>query len=171
MSFIPSIVTLMNLCFGALSLIGTINHNYRMAGICILIAVVMDSLDGRMARRLGVSSEMGKELDSLSDLVSFGAAPALMVLTMIPDPDSMMKHGYVVLAAICIIYILCGAFRLARFNILNIHDHYVGIPITLAGVFVAVVSLVLPHMTMWIYMLMMAVLACLMVSKITIKKI
>lgn len=171
MNFLPSIVTLLNLCFGTISLICTINHDYRMAGLCILIAVVMDSLDGRVARKLNVSSELGKELDSLSDLVSFGAAPALMVLTMIPDPDSLMKYGYIILAAICIIYILCGAFRLARFNILNIHDHFVGIPITLAGVLVAIVTLALPHMSMWFYMLMMAVLAYLMVSKITIKKI
>ena len=75
---IPSIFTLANLLFGFLALILVIDENYTIAAAMILVSVLMDSLDGKVARRLSVSSDFGKELDSLSDLVSFGVAPAIL---------------------------------------------------------------------------------------------
>lgn len=169
MNFLPSFVTLLNLVFGSLSVIYTINGDFRLAALFILIAVVMDALDGKVARRFNASSELGKQLDSLSDLVSFGVAPALLVLTMVGQ-SSVIQYSSLILTIISVIYILCGAFRLARFNISNITDHFEGIPITLAGTIVAVVVLLLPSMSILIYMALLVVLAYLMVSKITVKK-
>ena len=77
-SLVPNGLTSMNLVFGMCSILCTFNNNLTMGAICILLALVADGLDGRSARALGVSSEIGKEMDSLCDLVSFGAAPAIL---------------------------------------------------------------------------------------------
>ena len=78
-SCIPNIFTFINLSCGVLSLLSTHKGNYGVAGIFILIAGLVDRYDGRVARFLQVSSELGKELDSLADLVSFGVAPSLLM--------------------------------------------------------------------------------------------
>ena len=77
-SLIPNMLTSSNLVFGMCSIISTFNGNLFMGSVFILIALVADGLDGRAARFFGVSSEMGKEMDSLCDLVSFGAAPGIL---------------------------------------------------------------------------------------------
>ena len=83
---IPCLFTSGNLSFGVLSMMMTLHGEYVWAGICILLAVVCDACDGRSARALGVAGEFGKELDSLSDVVSFGAASAFLIYTVV--------HGY-----------------------------------------------------------------------------
>ena len=75
---LPNIVTLSNLIFGVISLWLTMEGQYKEAAVAILLAMILDGLDGRLARRFEVTSDFGKELDSLSDLVSFGVAPALL---------------------------------------------------------------------------------------------
>lgn len=171
MNFLPSTVTLLNLCFGSLSLIYTLNHNYRWAALFILLAMIMDAIDGRVARRFKVTSDFGKELDSLSDMVSFGAAPSLLVLAMFSASFTEILYGYAVLTAVCIIFILCGAYRLARFNVLNINDHYIGVPITMAGSLVALLVLLLPGLSSWFFVLILIALSFLMVSRVTIRKL
>ena len=121
-------MTLLNIIFGSLSLVYTLNNEYSTAAIFILLAVLMDSLDGRIARKLDISSQFGKELDSLCDLVSFGVAPSLLVYSQVLDP-----YVYSLGLVAAILYIVCGAFRLARFNVLNMSDSFMGIPITMAG--------------------------------------
>ena len=76
---IPSAFTLGNLFFGFWSIISAFNGNFRQAGWFILYAGILDSLDGRVARRMGAGSRFGAELDSLVDIVSFGVAPALLI--------------------------------------------------------------------------------------------
>lgn len=76
---IPCLFTSGNLSFGVLSMIMTLHGLYTWAGVCILLAMVCDACDGRSARALGVAGDFGKELDSLSDVVSFGAASAFLI--------------------------------------------------------------------------------------------
>ena len=78
-SCLPNIFTFINLGCGVLSLLATHEGNYVKASIFILIAGLVDRYDGRVARYLQVSSELGKELDSLADLVSFGVAPSILL--------------------------------------------------------------------------------------------
>ena len=77
-SSIPNIFTFINLSFGILSLLSTFDDNYSLACIFILLAALVDRYDGRIARYLQVTSDLGKELDSLADLVSFGVAPSIL---------------------------------------------------------------------------------------------
>lgn len=158
-------VTLLNIIFGSLSLVSTLHANYKAAAWFILIAVVMDGMDGRIARKLGVISDMGKELDSLCDLVSFGVAPALLlysqVLHMLP---------YLLGPVSVVLYIMCGAFRLARFNVLNIHEYFVGVPITLAGAILAFVSLLALNIPDYLIVLIVICLSFIMISNIKVRK-
>ena len=167
---IPSIFTLANLLFGFLALIWVIEGNFTLAAAMILLSVLMDSLDGKVARRLSVSSDFGKELDSLSDLVSFGVAPAILTYQAILQPQQPSYVRYIGLG-IAIAFALCGAVRLARFNMLNITTHFVGVPITFAGGFMALLMLLRNMMPWYIYPAGMAILAFLMVSTFKVPKL
>ncbi|AFQ44562.1 CDP-diacylglycerol--serine O-phosphatidyltransferase [Desulfosporosinus meridiei] len=168
-SMIPSIFTLANLLFGFLALILVIEQQYTLAAAMIVLSVLMDSLDGKVARRLSVSSDFGKELDSLSDLVSFGVAPAILTYQAIlyPQPDYVRYIGL----GIAAVFALCGAVRLARFNMLNITTYFVGVPITFAGGFMALLMFFRNMLPWYIYLGSMLVLACLMVSRIKVAKL
>lgn len=158
-------ITLLNIIFGTLSLIYTMRGDFNTAAIFILLAVLMDSLDGKVARRLDIMSQLGKELDSLCDLVSFGVAPALLIYAQVLDPY-IFSLG--VLAAV--LYIVCGAFRLARFNVLNISDYFIGIPITMAGAIVAVISLLAAWLPSTLILAILLLLAIMMVSNFKVPK-
>ena len=131
--FIPNLCTSMNLVFGMCSIISTYNGDIFFASVFILLALVADGLDGRTARFFGVSSEMGKEMDSLCDCVSFGAAPGFLAY-------SFALHEYGLLGALAvIIYAVCGMWRLARFNVNAsiIHGYFMGVPIPAGGCLIA----------------------------------
>lgn len=81
-SCIPNLFTFINLSCGIFSLLNIFHTNYTISGIFILIAGLVDRYDGRVARYLNVSSDLGKELDSLADLVSFGVAPSFLIYTL-----------------------------------------------------------------------------------------
>lgn len=162
--FIPNIVTLSNLGFGVTSLWFTMDGNYKEAAIAILFAMVLDGMDGRLARRFKVSSDFGKELDSLSDLVSFGVAPALLTFGAV-----LTAYGYWGLL-ISIAFALCGAIRLARFNILNIKTHFVGVPITFAGPLMAIFVLLSNRLPLVFYPIASIALSYLMISNIRVPK-
>lgn len=157
-------ITLLNVIFGSLSLIYTLNGNYKISAFYILLAVVMDGMDGRVARRLDIMSELGKQLDSLCDLVSFGVAPALLLYAQV-----MNNFSYDIGTLLFLFFIVCGAFRLARFNILNLKYHFMGIPITLAGTIMALVSLQAQNIPDLVIGLITFSLAVLMVSNIKIR--
>ena len=167
---IPSIFTLANLLFGFFALIWVIEGNFTLAAAMILLSVLMDSLDGKVARRLSVSSDFGKELDSLSDLVSFGVAPAILTYQAILQPQQSLLVRYVGLG-IAVGFALCGAVRLARFNMLNITTYFVGVPITFAGGFMALLMFLRNMMPWYIYPASMMILAFLMVSTFKVQKL
>lgn len=125
LSILPNACTSMNLVCGYLSLVLTSQGEFLYAGWLILLANVFDILDGRLARLTSVESRFGAELDSLADLVSFGVAPAFLVYMRYLEHDRIF--GLVVTA----IFVLCGALRLARFNVTppSKHDVFQGLPI------------------------------------------
>lgn len=161
---LPNIVTLSNLIFGVISLWLTMEEQYKEAAVAILLAMILDGLDGRLARRFEVTSDFGKELDSLSDLVSFGVAPALLTYASVL---SSFKHLGLCIA---IIFALCGAIRLARFNVLNSDTYFIGIPITFAGSLLALFVLLAHRLSFYVYPGVTLLLSFLMVSNIKIPK-
>ena len=108
---IPNMITLMGLSAGLTAIRMGIEHRYQLAIAMILIAAVLDALDGRVARMLKASSRFGAELDSLADFVNFGVAPAIIVFTW--ALDDLRSIGWIAV----LIYSLCAALRLARFNV------------------------------------------------------
>lgn len=126
-AMIPNLLTAGNLWLGILAIISAFKGDFKVASIYIIIAAFLDGLDGKAARKLNVSSEFGKQLDSLCDLVSFGVAPGILAYAV------ALQDYAVIGIIISLIYITAGAFRLARFNVLNITTHFIGIPITIAG--------------------------------------
>ncbi len=127
LSAIPHLFTLLNLAFGVISIVLTMRGDFRYAALVVVGSLVADGLDGRLARILRADGEFGKELDSLADLVSFGTAPALLLYEMI-----LKDLGYFGLA-VAIVFPMCGALRLARFNIIKTSGFFLGVPITAAG--------------------------------------
>lgn len=161
---IPSIITLTNLLLGVVSLIYTVEREFTMAALMILLAMILDGMDGKLARRLDASSAFGKELDSLSDLVSFGVAPAILVFV-----SKLSTLGLIGLI-IALAFALCGAIRLARFNVLDITTHFLGIPITAAGSLMALMVLLGGKIPFLSYPLIMVGLSYLMISNIKFPK-
>lgn len=129
-SWLPCLLTLLNLLSGLFSLIFILKGRLIMAVVMFASAAFFDSVDGRVARRLDAVSELGKELDSLSDLLSFGVVPALILYQVIARYNFKFDIIEFIFPAI---YIICGALRLARYNILNIKQHFLGMPIPVAG--------------------------------------
>lgn len=173
-SCIPNIFTFINLSCGIISLLHTFNHNYLFASFFIILAALVDRYDGRIARYLNVSSELGKELDSLADLVSFGVAPAILVFIMY-DLYKVGPHGIIGLIVL-LVFPICGAYRLARYNISTFDGVFTGVPITIAGSLVAIfVFFTLKahrsnHILPYIIMLIMILLSYFMVSTYKLKK-
>jgi CDP-diacylglycerol--serine O-phosphatidyltransferase len=119
---IPNLFTLLSLAIGINSIRLAIDGHWESAVGSIVIASIIDGLDGRIARILNVSSKFGAELDSLCDLVNFGVAPGLMIYFWIVAPlDVEIKK---LSWAISIIFIICVSIRLARFNIDSSSDPY-----------------------------------------------
>ena len=163
-TMIPNALTAANLWLGVFAIINTIGGNFTLAAIYILVAAVLDGLDGKAARKLDATSEFGKQLDSLCDLVSFGVAPAILVYTLALEP---FRIPAIVLTAV---YITAGAFRLARFNILNVTTHFIGIPITIAGAILAVLVLFGSDLSPLIFGGVTLLLSVLMVSNLNTPK-
>ncbi len=109
----PNLLTLSSLCFAFFSMLKTSEGAYTFAAWLLLISFVCDGFDGKVARLLNASSELGAEFDTLSDFVAFGIAPAFLVYKY-----ALSNLGILGIAAV-LIYITCGGFRLARFNLSN----------------------------------------------------
>jgi CDP-diacylglycerol--serine O-phosphatidyltransferase len=108
---LPNAITLIGVCIGLTSIKFALDGKFALAIIAILFAGLMDALDGRIARLIKGTSKMGKELDSLGDVISFGVAPAFIMYFW--SLQYLEKLGWFV----CLMYVVCVALRLARFNI------------------------------------------------------
>jgi CDP-diacylglycerol--serine O-phosphatidyltransferase len=166
---IPNLITTASLFSGFYAIVSSIKGRFEPAALAILVAMVLDGLDGRLARLTHTTSGFGVQYDSLSDLVAFGVAPALLVyLWALQD---FGRFGWVA----AFLFVACGALRLARFNVQtgSIDPRYFnGLPIPAAAAFVATGVLFYLTLGDWAYLrhayvlVMIYVLSFLMVSNI-----
>ena len=170
-SCIPNIFTFINLGCGILSLMASYNDKFFLAAALIIIAALVDRYDGRIARYLNVSSDLGKELDSLADLVSFGVAPAVLMFT-IYNLQNIGPYG-VIGYSLLIVYPICGAFRLARYNTAQFDGVFTGVHITVCGCILAIYALLTyeKFISPILPILFLIIFSYLMVSNFKLKKI
>ena len=131
---LPNLFTTGNMFFGFFSMVQSLKGNFLMAAYAIVAAAVFDLLDGRVARLTHATSKFGMEYDSLSDLVSFGVAPAILLYLWALRPFE--RYGWLA----CFVYMACGALRLARFNVQSTSiekKYFQGLPIPMAAGIVA----------------------------------
>ena len=135
---------------------------FTAAALLVFAAMIADGLDGRAARYFGVSSEFGKELDSLCDAGSFGVAPAYLAYAY------MLKDFGWAGAAVAAAFAACGALRLARFNVMTgvVKGYFLGLPIPAAGCTVATFVMTGMKPAGWLFPLLVAIFAYLMVSTV-----
>jgi CDP-diacylglycerol--serine O-phosphatidyltransferase len=197
MKQIPNLFTLLNLVFGCLAIIYilqsgevrlTVNDEDAIlnlpekiwwGSICIGIAAVIDFLDGFVARLFKATSTLGKELDSLADIVSFGVAPGMILfqllrITFIQQVNGLDVSTWALIPAI--LFPCAGAFRLARFNTASVDESgFTGVPIPAAGLVVASLPLIIWYndynltsiiLNKWFLYLVTLLLSYLMISKL-----
>lgn len=176
-AWIPNALTLGNLTAGFVSVVlsgsGT-PEGVRVAAILILVAAILDGLDGQTARFLKVDSPIGKELDSLADCVAFGVAPACLAYRVYLSGIRVTIAGPQVDLGILLVAIfpVCAAYRLARFNVKSSPHSFSGLPSPVAGVLVALAILTLPGIPLprVVFAVAYCVVAVLMVSTISYSK-
>ena len=110
-TILPNMFTLVGVCIGLTSIKFAFDERFGLAIICIIVAGLIDGLDGRIARLIKGTSQVGKELDSLTDVISFGVAPAFIMYFW--QLNALGRVGWL----ICLVYVICVALRLARFNV------------------------------------------------------
>ena len=142
---LPTAFTVGSMFCGYLSIWKSIHASFEWAAALILIAGVLDGLDGRVARMTGTASEFGKQYDSLADLVSFGVAPAILLyFWCLSGETDLQRLGFMT----SFLFVVCGSMRLARFNLqAHIVDkrYFVGLPIPMAASVPATCALAAPH--------------------------
>ena len=146
--YLPSLITLANLFLGFLSVLYIQKGDFVFACHLILIAALLDSFDGKLARKIGVVSAFGKEIDSLADVVSFCLAPSFLVFNILYDPNLTsynFQFFFLYIAFLSSFPLLMGAIRLARFNVEHneeeIKEYYVGLPSPMSAI--AICSIIL----------------------------
>ena len=133
---LPNMLTLIGVCIGLTSIRFALSGEFHLAIIAIIIAALIDGLDGRIARLIKGTSKVGKELDSLTDMISFGVAPAFIMYFW--KLNTLGRFGWL----LCLIYVICVALRLARFNISSNQDpswkdnFFEGVPSPAGGILV-----------------------------------
>ena len=108
---LPNMLTLIGVCIGLTSIRFALDGRFELAIIAIIFAALIDGLDGRIARLIKGTSKVGKELDSLTDMISFGVAPAFIMFFW--KLNTLGRFGWL----LCLVYVICVALRLARFNV------------------------------------------------------
>lgn len=163
---LPNLLTTLNMFFGFFAIIYAIYGEFLTSAGAIVVAAIFDLLDGRVARMTQSTSRFGAEYDSLSDLVSFGLAPGLLLFLWSLQPFGRL--GWLA----CFFYVACGALRLARFNVQTAttgKSHFEGLPIPMAAGIVASSVLAFEDLEMdatrsWILLAMTFLLGFVMVS-------
>ena len=133
---LPNILTLFGVCIGLTSIKFAFDGRFELSVIAIIVAGIIDGLDGRIARLIKGTSKVGKELDSLTDVISFGVAPAFIMYFW--KLNTFERLGWL----LCLVYVICVALRLARFNINSNQDpswrdnFFEGVPSPAGGILV-----------------------------------
>lgn len=159
---LPSFLTLANMFFGFFALIHALSGKFSTAAYLIMIAAFLDLMDGRIARMTGTQTDFGKQLDSLSDLASFGLVPALVVYLYALEP--LGRLGWL----LAFFFTACGAIRLARYNVLSVKTggaFFIGLPIPVAAMNLVLLMLFFPESS-HVFPYVVFVNGCAMVSTI-----
>lgn len=172
-AILPNLVTLLSLCAGLTSIRMSFEGRFEMAVYAILLAAVLDGLDGRLARYLRVTSKFGAELDSLSDFLSFGVAPPLLLFVW--NFHDINSFGWLAV----VLFAIAGALRLARFNTMLGEDKpawqgnfFTGVPIpagalaVLLPVYIDAVGIDVPEAAAPVVVAYVVLIAALMVSRV-----
>ena len=160
-----NLMTLTNLSLGGFAIMIAVRGQLNLSLLLIFLAALADRFDGLIARKLNIESELGKQLDSMSDIISFGVAPALLLYQGILNLFGFPGLFFTVL------YIGCGAFRLARFNITESNGYFTGMPITAAGCLLTLSYFGIPYLPPHSFLFIIIILSILMVSSFKLKKI
>lgn len=135
---LPNLFTAASIFSGVFSIISAVNGNFEKAAWLIMLSLIFDGLDGRVARLTNTCSKFGVEFDSLADMVAFGVAPALLMYLFVGHEFG--RFGIVASA----VFVIFGAIRLARFNVMTVTSEpsvFIGVPIPTAAVFVSLLVL------------------------------
>jgi CDP-diacylglycerol--serine O-phosphatidyltransferase len=135
LKMIPNMLTFSNGLLGISAIMilawSELSSKVLIASALVAVGAAIDFLDGYLARKLNASSDFGKQLDSFADLLSFGIAPMFILHYM---ADGL---GMAFILPISVVYLIAGVYRLARYNINDFSNHFMGLPITVAGVILA----------------------------------
>src|SRR5712692_5125143 len=182
LSIVPSLFTIGNIFCGYYSIISTLRGNWDYAAILIGIGYILDGLDGRIARLTKTASDFGLQLDSIADVITFGVAPAMLAFSWgfgaIEGIDGSAKHVHQLGSLASFAFVVCGALRLARFNLqakkppeTSSKRYFVGLPIPAgAGMIAAVVhffktpTLLVGSALLWSFLILLV--AFLMISTV-----
>lgn len=136
---IPNMCSILNACSGIIAILISLFHQTTtsifIACLFILIGVFFDTIDGALARNFHAESDIGKELDSFADLITFGLAPVTVFLTMHTLGNDKI---HIIQIAIATFYVACAMYRLARYNTSPPKDYFEGVPSTLSGLLLSV---------------------------------
>jgi len=169
----PNMITMLNLVAGFFSILMSVQEKYEYAVWLVFLALILDSLDGHVARIFGNETQFGRELDSLADAVSFVVAPCMLVSKV------FFLNVSVAFLLIVVFYLCSGIFRLARFNVNPIHGGYFeGLP-TPAAALTLMMTMLAFHKNLWIersfslisVVFLMTALGFLMISDIPYPKV
>ena len=170
MKHIPNVLTLTNMMLGlaAILFLLQVNHSHKsfMVTGFIILGGIADFFDGFLARKLNSATDIGKQLDSFADLITFGIAPVSLVNYL-----GYWGHSALVILS-SLLFVSAGAYRLARYNLGNFSNYFMGLPIPIAGILLAAYSVVVvpwlsneyPHWASLITAVVLILLALLMVS-------
>ncbi len=178
---IPNMCSILNACCGVMAILVALffqtTTSIYISCLLILVGVFFDTIDGTLARNFHAESDMGKELDSFADLLTFGAAPVIVFLAL-----HNLGHEHFHFSQIIIVtfYVACAMYRLARYNTSPPKDYFEGIPSTFSGLLLSLYIFVcnifledLAHNLIFtiVSFTFIIILGCLMVSKIKINRI
>ena len=164
-------ISLMNMLCGFISILLAINHTFELSAILMIIAIMFDSVDGWVARKINRNNKLkfGQNIDSLSDAISFGAAPAVFLYTI---SSTIPRNLSILPAIISLLIVACGVLRLTRYNAIadyiQTHD-FIGFPIP--GIAIILATFYLSGLfNIYIALILMTIVSLLMISNVTYPK-
>ena len=169
---ISDIISLLNMSSGFLSIINSMNHNLELSAILMIVAIMFDSVDGWVARKTNRQDELGfgKNIDSLSDIVSFGVAPAIFIYSCINTTPGIFQT---IVILVSLMIVVCGVLRLTRYNVISGKlktKDFIGFPIP--GISFALSTFYLSGLfNPYIALILSAVISLLMICNAKYKKL
>ncbi|MDD2357223.1 MAG: CDP-diacylglycerol--serine O-phosphatidyltransferase [Thiovulaceae bacterium] len=165
---LPNIFTASSIFAGVVSIINSINGEFAIASWLIVLALIFDGLDGRVARLTNTCSRFGVEFDSLADLVAFGVAPAILLYMY--AGHEFARFGIVTAS----LFVIFGAIRLARFNVMTAQSEpsvFIGVPIPTAAVFISILVLLFQKYNFFHQCFLLLPIASILVSLLMVSNI